>query len=47
MSTYEEGFQDGIEHFKFELLQWVDTYEDNDAELLVEFYHKLVERLEA
>ena len=47
MSSYEDGFQDGIEHYKFELLQWVDTYEDHDAELLVQFYQKLVEKLES
>ena len=44
MSNYEEGFQDGIRHFKDGLLEWADTYED--AENYQEFYEKLIEKLE-
>jgi hypothetical protein len=46
MSNYEDGFADGIRHCKDELLEWADTYEDYDAELLVQLYHKLIEKLE-
>jgi hypothetical protein len=44
MSNYEEGFQDGIRHFRDSLLEWADTYED--AENYQEFYEKLIEKLE-
>ena len=44
MSNYEEGFQDGIRHFKDQLLEWADTYED--AEDYVVFYEKIIEKLE-
>lgn len=46
VSNYEDGFADGIRHIKDELLEWADTYEDYDPELLVQFYHKLIEKLE-
>jgi hypothetical protein len=44
MSNYEEGFSDGIRHFRDQLLEWADTYED--AENYQLFYEKLIEKLE-
>lgn len=44
MSHYEDGFADGIRHYKDQLLEWADTYED--AENYQQFYEKLIEKLE-
>jgi len=44
MSNYEDGFEDGIRHYKDQLLEWADTYED--AEDYQDFYEKLIEKLE-
>lgn len=44
MSNYEDGFEDGIRHYKDALLEWADTYED--AEDYQQFYEKLIEKLE-
>jgi len=44
MSNYEEGFSDGIRHFRDQLLEWADTYEDAEDYQL--FYEKLIEKLE-
>jgi hypothetical protein len=46
MSSYEEGFADGIRKAKDDILEWADTYEDHDTEMLVMFYDKLIEILE-
>jgi hypothetical protein len=46
MSNYEDGFADGIRHYKDQLLEWADTYEDEDAEGYQKFWEKLIEKLE-
>jgi hypothetical protein len=47
MSNYEEGFQDGIRHFKDVLLEWADTFEgDSNGDGYTLFYEKLIEKLE-
>lgn len=46
MSNYEDGFADGIRHYKDLLLEWADTYEDADEENYRKFWEKLIEKLE-
>lgn len=45
MNNYDEGFQDGIRHYKDNLLEWADTFEDSED--YQKFYELLIERLEA
>jgi len=47
MSAYEDGFADGIQHFKDELLEWADTFEgDPNEDGYALFWQKLIEKLE-
>jgi len=47
MSNYEDGFEDGIRHYKDVLLEWADTFEgDPNEDNWALFYEKLIEKLE-
>jgi hypothetical protein len=47
MSSYEEGFVDGIRKAKDDLLEWADTFEgDPNEDGYNLFYEKLIELLE-
>jgi hypothetical protein len=47
MSSYEEGFIDGIRKAKDDLLEWADTFEgDQNEDNYALFYEKLIELLE-
>lgn len=46
MAKYEDGFEDGYKKAKEDLLEWADTFESVEDEVMALFYDKLIELLE-